>query len=173
VFYVAWPDIVSDVPQHERTLPIRYETVFCPTGDMFSPGFLDASAESFGPEGTPDLVDAVRRLHAALQEGDAGRFIDELALKFDESERAYPGWPGSTRGEARSELAELCAQRLVVRPFEVDKLRFEQRSGGRVAVVHHADGGNVLDAYSLDDPEVRIGARLVLTKHRGRWAVFR
>ncbi|MBI4955257.1 MAG: hypothetical protein HY908_24755 [Myxococcales bacterium] len=173
--YREWPKLCEELPARERHLPLRYSTTFEPEGELFLPAYLDAPPQEFDRQGTPELREAVRAVHAAIAGKDVGEYTRRLELKVDEHRRAYAHWDDLHDALATDELAGFFGEELLVRPLELDRLCFDARAGGRVAHVTHLDGGYVIEAVSITKGELdkRIRTDLTLTWHAGAWRVFR
>jgi len=84
-------------PQFQRE-PLHHRQTFRIEEPLPTPLYFHAEPASFGCEGTPDLRDAVQRIHGALERGDHEGFLDELSLRFECDERAYPDEDGMRAG---------------------------------------------------------------------------
>jgi hypothetical protein len=149
VLYFEWPREASHLPRDQR-LPFRWETRFVPPPIDFVPSFLAAPPSPVPCEGTLELLDALRRMHAAVEARDVEGFCREMTFKAAEMERAYPGWPGGSAHEMRKGVAGFFQMDLAVRPLELDDVHFESRAGGRLAHARRTSGGFVIEAISKD-----------------------
>jgi hypothetical protein len=175
-FRFEWPAEAMHLPEGQR-LPFRFEARFSPPGDLFKPLHLESPVEDIPCSGTPELREAVRRVHEALATGDLDAYCARFALKASEMERAYPGWVAVTASEMRADVEGFLQRDLRLRPLDVESdLHFESRCGGRLAHVRHLGGGLVLDAFAVDktpDGEtVRLAMDLTFTRHRGEWKII-
>jgi hypothetical protein len=175
VVYFEWPREAKHLPHEQRT-PFRFETRFTPPGEIFSPAFLRASREEVPCEGTPDLREAVRRFHAAVETRDLDGFCEGLAWKARENERAYPDWPDSSASDMRADMAGFFREDLRVRPLSLDEVHFEPRADGRLVHATHLGGGFLIDAISMDktpDGETaRVSMDLTLSRIDGEWRIL-
>lgn len=169
---VSFPAIYTSAPRERRHFPFLHRSRFEPGVDVHPPPWLAAPPAEIGCEGTPELREAVRRLHAAVDDSDADRFFQEIALKLDHQERAFEGHARATaRAKREAFRADLFDLRLRARPLEIDALHFEPRAGGRVVSVTRP-GGYAIEAACLDDPGRRIRTDLLFTRYAGGWRVF-
>jgi len=175
VVYFEWPREAKHMPYASRT-PFRWEIEFSPPGDLFEPAWLESAGEAIPCEGTWDLKEAVRRLHAAIVEKDIEAFATAMSLKGAEMERAYPGWAEGSMDEMRADMVGFLRTTLHVRPLDLDRLHFVGRAGGRLVQVQHLDGGFVIDAVSEErgpEGEVsRVRINPTLARQRGVWKVI-
>ncbi|MFT3764218.1 MAG: hypothetical protein QM820_01660 [Minicystis sp.] len=176
IFRFEWPREAKHLPEEQRT-PFRFEARFTPPGELFSPVYLESPREDVPCNGTPELREAVRRVHEALAAGDVDAYCDRLALKASEMERAYPNWPQASAIDMRRDVEGFLNMDVRLRPLDVEEeIHFEPRAGGRLAHARHLGGGTVIDAVSMDktaDGEsVRLSMDLTLTRHRGTWKVL-
>jgi hypothetical protein len=172
--YFEWPREAMHLPRDRRT-PFRFEARFTPEGEIFTPTWLSSAPEEVPCEGTPELREALRRFHQALEQRDLDAYCDGLALKASEYERAYPGWPESTAGEMRADMAGFLREDLRVRPLDLDEIHFEPRAGGRLVCAQNLLGGSVIDAISMDKTPDGASARVsldpVFTRRDGAWRI--
>jgi hypothetical protein len=174
-FYFEWPKVAADLPREKR-VPFRYETRFSPEGNLFSPVWLSAPSVDVPCNGTPELKDALRRLHAAIESRDVNAYCSEFSLKAREQERAYPGWPGSTAADMRQGVGEFFRMDLSLQELDLDDVHFELRAGGRLAHARRTGGGFVIDALTLDrtadDEQGRLSLDPTFVRHEGRWQLI-
>jgi hypothetical protein len=168
-----WPDMKNEVAEPHRRLPLWYKASFDPGVPVVRPPWLDAPRHDFDCAGTPELRDAVTRLHRAVEQNDADGFLHEISLKLEHYENSHPGIDHATRKAADDMFKnELFGYLPRVGPLDMGELHFEPLCGGRVAFVTRHDGGYALDAVCERDKKRRIEADLLLTVHKGRWQVF-
>lgn len=173
VLRFEWPKAAEHLPESERT-PFRWEDSFEPEGDLFTPIHLSVPPQAFDCHGNAALHDAVRRLHAAVQQGDVDEWAECLSLKFAERRRAYPGNPDVDPGVDRAPIIDFFSRPLQVRPLDLHRLHFESCCDGRVAHVTHVEGGHVIEAIAPDDTERRrLRLDPILTLVDGQWKVLR
>lgn len=174
-FYFEWPREASHLPS-DRRVPFRFEARFTPPGDLFSPAFLEASAEDVPCEGTPELRAALQRFHDAIMARDLDGFCSGLALKAKEHERAYPDWKDSTAEAMRADMAGFFHEDLRMKPLDVNDVHFESRAGGRLVHATHLGGGPLIDIISMDKtPEgesARVSMDLTFTRLHGEWKII-
>lgn len=173
LFERSFPELWQDVPAERRTLPYYHRETFHLDVPLPPPVYLSAPPTRFGCEGTPELHEAVRRVHASLAGGDGEAFLDLMDLRFRDIERAYPGAPDCTV-EGRRELfrREIFRYPIDARPLAPEGLHFESRAGGRVAYVTRIGGGAAIQAETRDVVrKIRIDPLLCF--HQGAWRVFR
>lgn len=160
-------------PPPDPPLPYLHVSRFRVDDRNPRPVYLDSPPADFGPEGTPEQHEAVRRVYRAFQSGDADAFLSEHALKLSERQRAYPDNNAFALANQRIEVAGHFNHTWQVRPTEMKELYFDRRADGRVAHVTRIGDGYALEARS-DDPEDNYFATdLFLTQHDGAWRVFR
>ena len=169
----TFPEILTRAPEERRHFPFLHRSFFDPGFDIHPPPWLAAPPATFPCAGTPELREAVRRLHAAVDGNDADQFLSEIALKLDHHERAFEGHERASAQSKREAFRDdLFAHRLTPRPLDLDELHFEPRCGGRVAYVTRPAGGPALEAACLDMPQRRLRTDLLLTQYAGDWRVF-
>jgi hypothetical protein len=175
VFYFEWPREAAHLPRSKR-VPFRYEARFTPEGNMFQPMWLSARPVEVPCSGTPELKDALRRLHSAIESRDVDAYCSEFSLKAREQERAYPDWPGSSAADMRQGVGEFFRMKLALQPLELDDVHFELRSGGRLAHARRTGGGFVIDALTLertgDDEQGRLSLDPTFVRHEGSWKLI-
>lgn len=172
--YFEWPKEALHLPAERRT-PFRWEGRFEPEGDLFTPIHLASPPEVIPCEGTPELREAVRRFHAAVEARDLDGFCEGLALKASEFSRAYPGWPDSTAQDMRADMVGFFKEDIRVRPLAMSDVHFEARAGGRLAYATHLGGGFLIDATSpdltADGERASVSMDLTFTRHMGAWSI--
>jgi hypothetical protein len=170
---MAHPRILDElqIPQAERQLPFEHEERFVLDPFDFTPSWLSVPAAEFGPEGTAELREAVRAVHAAVDSGDVDGFLDLIALKLEDTAHAYPSQAHATVPARHELFRELFALKPRPRKLDFGELRFDARRGGRVAHVYRTDGGPALEAVAELDPAHRLKADLLLAQVRGSWRV--
>ncbi len=170
---LSFPDCYELVAEQHRRLPFYCQLSFDPGVPLQRPPWLDAPECDFGCDGTPDLRDAVTRLHAALSENNVDDFLDQIALKLEHAERALEG-EDSAKAKYKREgfRSELFKYHLQAQPLDFADLHFAPLNGGRVAHVSRIDGGFALEAVARDDPQRRLRTDLLLTQHDNHWRVF-
>jgi hypothetical protein len=174
-FYFEWPRDAAHLPR-DRRVPFRFETRFSPEGNLFQPVWLSAPPVDVPCSGTPELKDALRRLHAAIEARDVNAYCSEFSLKAREQERAYPGWPASSAADMRAGVGDFFRMDLSLRQLELDDIHFELRSGGRLAHARRTSGDFVIDAITLDrtadDEQARLSMDPTFVRHEGRWQLI-
>jgi len=175
VLYFEWPKQAEHLPRDART-PFRFEARFTPEGNLFQPVWLSAPLVDVPCEGTPELKDALRRLHAAIENRDVDAYCSEFSLKAREQERAYPDWPGSSAADMREGMREFFQMDLSLQPLELDDVHFELRGGGRLAHARRTGGGFVIDCLTLDrtadDEQGRLSLDPTFVRYEGRWQLI-
>ena len=173
VHQVQFPQMWDDVDEDLKTFPYRHESRFTlPDADVYRPVFLDAPEQEIPSEGTPELRKAVQNLHDAVKSNDGSRFADQVALQFEEYERASGGVADTDVASQRKTSDEFFAHPIEVKDLEMDRLVFESRSNGRIVHVVRDDGRPVLMARATDDPSEQFQGNVLLTHHDGRWRAF-
>ena len=169
----VFPQMWEDVPERFRRFPYFYRARFDPGVAIHRPAYLDAPSVSFDCDGTPELREAVRRVHSAIEQNDVDRFLQEIALKLHHAEKALEGeeW-ASVAQKSKGFRDELFVHHLIARPLVMDDLHFEPRADGRVAYVTRKDGGFALEAIARGDPKRRLRTDLCFTQYAGDWRVF-
>lgn len=173
VHRVKWPDCWEMLTDDQRVLPFAHASRFLADERLLRPIYWDVAPVDFPIEGTPDQHLSVLEYSTALAKGDIDAFLDANALKLAERQRANPGHSELERGTQRKKLAGYLAHDWQVRPVRMEELAFESRAGGRVAYVTRKDGGRAVEAIAADDPTETFAVDLFLTRHEGRWRVFR
>lgn len=170
---VAFPECWKDEPEEKQVLPYRHVFEFTPPVDVFSPAYLDAPAEQFDCEGTPELRDAVREIHTALESGDGDRFVDLVKLNLEEQARAYAGHTERLMGTQMARFQEFFRNALDVKPLQdFSEVHFRPRADGRVCEVVRWDGQPLLHAINQTDPSDQFKGNLLMTRHAGQWRAF-
>lgn len=171
---VRWPDDMWEMlPDDKRVLPFSHTTRFAADERLGRPIYWDKPPVDFPLEGTEALHAAVTEFLQALQKSDVDAFMDVNSLKLAERQRANPGHTELDAGLQKQKLVAYLSKKWLVRPTSMDELVFENRAGGRVAYVTRADGGRAIEAVAADDPSETFAVDLFLTRHEGRWRVFR
>jgi len=164
-------------PNKEPPLPTANFTVFRPSGDIAEPPWMRAPKERFGPEGTPELRDAVKKIYEAFVKRDIGAYMDANSLKMQTWQRAFPDNRHYDAAPLRAQLAANFQKEWIVPPLDYDALIFESQADGRVAYVKRADGGKAIEATAKEqDPKGMqdgFATDLWLTQVDGVWKVFR
>lgn len=171
VIKMEWPALCADLPAEAAGLPLVYTQRFRADKVTHLPAYMSCPPIDFGPEGTPELREAVRAFHAAVANADASSFAEELSLKATEMTAAYAGDPSCSADDARREMADFASSGVSARPLDFDELLFESRAGGRVAYVTRIDGGPAIQAISGGGD--RLNVDLCLTRVNGVWRIFR
>lgn len=172
-FTLSFPDAWQEKDERFRRLPYYHRQAFLMDEDRPVPVQMRAAPQDFGCGGTPELREAVREIHAAIAENDCARFLEAVALRFEEGERLYPGERSFVAASRRRFFQEeVFLHRFEAAPFDPDALHYEPRAGGRVAHVTRADGGFAIDAHIAGMPEERFSFDPWLTFHRGAWRMF-
>lgn len=161
----------------EPPLPKAGGALFRPEGDIPEPVWLKAPRARFGPEGTPELREAARKVHEAFARRDVDAYFEAHATRLREWQRAYPESRAYDPELQRSSLAASLRQDWEMAPFDPDALLFESQADGRVAFVTRADGGKALQATSaapgVAGSRKTMEADLYFTQVDGVWRVFR
>lgn len=176
VHRVDWPELWKDMPAEERVLPTVHLSRFRADEALPKPIYDSSPRVEFGPEGTPELHEAVRRVFRAFAAGDTDAFIEENALKLAERQRAYPDIPELATSQQRSKIAAQLGEKWQMRPTDLERfedLVFERRADGRVAHVSRRDGGYAIEAVNANDPTSIFSTDLFLTQQAGVWRIFR
>lgn len=173
VHRVRWPDCAELLPVAQQVLPFVHVSRFVVDERLVHPVYWDAPKAEFPLEGTPDQHLAVHEYLQAFRKSDVDAFMDANALKLSERQRANPDHSEFERGAQRKKLAGYFEREWLVRPTNVEDLAFESRAGGRVAYVTRRAGGRAVEAIAADDPSETFAVDLFLTRHQGRWRVFR
>jgi hypothetical protein len=171
---VRYPAMIDEAEPRHRRLPFFHRQTFRIEAPLPAPRFFTAPTATFDCRGLPAQREAVARLFAALERGDDETLLDDLALKFEAMERAYPDEP---RMRAAARMREWREELLRFEPrpdraLELDALHFASRRGGQVVHVTRLDGRRVLEATCRKDPDRQILTDLVLIEHGGRWRVI-
>lgn len=171
---LRFPEVFEVVSPEHRRVPFFHRHVFRVEDDLPSPAFFAAPSSSFDCRGLPAQREAVARLFGALERGDHDGLLDDLSLKFEAMERAFPEEDrmrvGSRMREWREEL--LAYEPRLDRPLDLEALHFAARRGGQVVHVTRLDGKRALEATCARDPDRQIQTDLVMIEHAGRWRVF-
>lgn len=153
-------------------LPLYYEVEFDLPFPVPEPIYWRSPPADFSCAGTPELVQVVTEVHAALMQRDLRRFQDLISLKHFAFAAAFPGEPAAALDRQRSASEKFFSLRYLVKPLDITKVHFEPRAGGRVAYVSGWDDQPVLEAVAEDQPGLALRANLLLTQHDGHWRVF-
>ena len=167
---VDWPGLWEALPEGQRVLPMVHTAHFDITEDFERPAFLNAPKSDFGPEGNPELREAVRKFHDAVDRCDLDSYCESLDLKSEELLRSYNNHSDFTIDGARQEAAGFFQQNPRTRPLDFDELVFESCRGGQVAYVRRVDGGKAIESVGA---ETELSTDLWLTRHRAEWKIFR
>lgn len=173
VHRVKWPDCWEALAEEHQVLPFAHASRFVADELLARPVYWDVAPVDFPLEGTPDLHLAVMEYSHALARRDVDAFLEANALKLAERQRANPGHSELDRGVQRQKLQGYLGRDWQLRPARMEELVFERRAGGRVAYVTRKDGGHAVEAFAADDPSETFAVDLFLTRHEGRWRVFR
>lgn len=171
ILHFQFPDVWKNVPVEQRQVPYYYRARFDPDTIVPPLAFLAASPQEVPCEGTRELHDAVRELHAAFEQKSVAAMIDVMDLQMREYTASDPGYPGASRAEQISAFEELFENEIVVAPLVPELLHFTPRAGGRVVHVVRTDFRAVIDVKSVG---VAQGSRFdpVFTFHDGRWRLM-
>jgi len=170
IFRYEWPRVYRTLPI-VRQFPFVHGSSFTVPDLTFRSVHLDAPCSAFPLSGNEAQQRAVMRLYDTLLRADADAFMDAMALKTAELNRAYDGHPLVNPDKVRGQFRERFSRGLTVKPVSVDELVFESRADGRVAYVTRKDGGQPID---VETPTGEWMAHdLWLTFHNGDWRVFR
>ncbi|MFO0758402.1 MAG: hypothetical protein U0359_18060 [Byssovorax sp.] len=171
-----WPELWKLLPSEERCLPTLYTSRFQADEALPKPIYEGAPRAEFGPEGTPELREAVRRAFQAYASGDVERFLDEFGLRLADRQRFYPDIPELSLAQQRPKIAANLAEKWHMRPTDLEKFEdivFEPRAGGRVCFVTRRGGGYAIEAVNASDPSSVFTTDLFLTQQAGVWRIFR
>lgn len=171
---VRFPKILEDARPEFQREPLFAKQSFRVEHPLPRPLYLDAPAAEFDCQGLPEQRAAVARIYDALERGDHEGFLEELSLRFDCDERAYPD-EGDMRAGVRMQKWRDDLFPYDPRPegpLDFSQLHFEPRCGGRVAYVTRHDERHVLDVPCRKDPKRRIRTDLLMIQHGGTWRVF-
>jgi len=172
VHRVTWPDCWEGLPVDQQILPFVLSSRFVVDERLGRPAYWDAPPTQFPLEGTPEQHLAVQEIYRAFRQRDVEAFFDANALKLAERQRAYGGSDFDSSAQ-KKKLAGYFGRAWALRSSDLGDLTFESRAGGRVAFVTRKDGGRAVEAVAVDDPSETFAADLFLTRHDGRWRVFR
>lgn len=173
VHRVKWPDVAEILPEAQQVLPFAHTSTFTVDNRIPKPVYLDAPPSDFPLEGTPAQHAVVREVLDALSRRDIDGFMALHTLKLEERQKANPGHGELAAHVQKKALAGWLQKPWIVRPTPMDELAFESRCGGRVAVVTRPLGGRAVEAVNSEDPSETFSVDLYLTRHEGRWRVFR
>lgn len=171
---VRYPGFLDALLPEHRRLPTSYRANFHIDSPLPRPAFFDAKPAEFDCAGLPEQRDAVRRIFDRLSAGDHEGFLEELSLRFDSDERAYPDEPNMRAGFRKQRWRDdiFPYDPRPDGPLDFAELHFEPRCGGRVAYVTRHDERHVLDVRCANDPKRRIRTDLLMMQDGGRWRVF-
>ncbi|MCK6588118.1 MAG: hypothetical protein L6Q76_11080 [Polyangiaceae bacterium] len=169
-FALRLPDLSRPDGPSIQSLPYVHHARFELTEITARPAFFAAPPADFGPDGTPELREAVQRFHGAILRGDVDAMVEEARLKIAEHRRIYPNEDELSEASSRAELAAFFASPAKVRPIAWDNVVFRRCSGGRVAFVTRRDGRPLIEAVNARGHTMR--RDLWLTTYEGRWSVF-
>jgi len=171
---LRFPQIWDAAPERFQRYPFYHRESFELELDLPEPVFAVAPKAEFGCSGTPELREAVERIYRLIETGDYEGLLDELSLKFQCGEQAYPGEDAQRAGVKMQQWREelFAYEPRPVEPLDLSLLHFEPRRGGSVADVTRHDDGYVIDAVCAKDPKRRIRTDLLMVQHQGRWRVF-
>lgn len=169
---VELPVALGLEPWEKPPLPLYHEVEFDLPYPVAVPVYWHSPPADFPCSGTPELVSAVKDVHAALVDRDLRRFQDLLSLKHEAFAAAFPGDPAAALDRQRGASEKFFGLRYLVKPLDLSRVHFEPRAGGRVAHVSGWDDLPVLEAVAEDHPGLSLRANLLLTQHDGRWRVF-
>lgn len=171
---VRYPQMVETVAPAHRHFPFFYRQTFQVDVALPTPRFFDAPAAVFDCHGLTEQRAAVQYLYGLLERGEHEALLDELSLKFEAMERAFPDEDrmraASRKREWREELFAYDPR--PDGPLDFAALHFESRRGGQVLHVTRYDERHALEATCAGDPNRQILTDLVMLQHEGRWRVF-
>ena len=170
-FECRWPDILGETPLRDVKFPFIHHAEFEVEEPLRRPVWMDAPVSVFGPEGTPELREAVKDLHATWSSGDVPRILDAIQLKVDEFHSTYPEDSTFTRESTASQIAAFFTLPTRPRPHQPEALRYDACANGRVAYVTRKDRGYPIHIEATETKRMRTD--LWLTRHEGRWRLFR
>ncbi len=163
------PSVWDTLPEERRCFPFAGSFTFEVSGLIPRATYLDADRVQTPCEGTPELHDAVRDIHAVHVSRDRDRMIELCEPKLQDYALAFPNSSEATVSTQLSELDEVFADDPVFAPLEEDKLHFEARAGGRVVHVTRTDGGPVLDGKGT---KMNYQTDLLLTHTAAGWRLM-
>jgi len=169
---LRFPDIFMEVEQERRRFPYCYKKTFDPGVTVPPPPWRNAPEADFDCSGTPELREAVERLHQAMVSGNVDVFLDEIALKLNHAELAFPGDPDERASAKEALFRDFFREPLQVRSLDFDQLHFHALHGGRVAHVARLDDTPALYAQHAANPNIGMQMDLLMTRHDGRWMAF-
>lgn len=170
---MKFPDVMEALDTRHQRYPMYFRATFDPGVDIADPPFAGAPEADFGCEGTPDLRDALKRLHDTVARCDVEAFLNEISLKLEHAERALEGEEAMTAKQKKDGFREqLFKFEPEPQPLDFADIHFHALLGGRVAHVTRLDGGFALDAVCRKDPKRRMRTDLLMTRHQGQWRVF-
>jgi len=167
-----WPELKAEHPAEEQSLPIYHAIKFNYDPDAPEPVWMNAPRESIPVEGTPELHEAVRRLHSAYERGDVDDFLGAFQVKMDEHRKFYGLVPEVAPAAAREHCKRQLEMPWDVDPYDPSQVVFESRANGRVAFVSRKDGVPPVRARHKTDERKAWGSNLLLTRVAGRWQIF-
>lgn len=171
---IAWPALALAAGQTDDNLvmPFVFSTKFAVPEEHPRPYYDAHPREVIPEEGTPDLVEAVRRLHDALASRNARAFVGEFSLKLDEQRRFYGDSPDFDSKGLVAAYERRFSDPLSVRPVDPKDLRFEARANGRVAYVTRRDGTPTISARGVTDPGQSFDLDPLFVRHDQRWTLL-
>ncbi len=168
-----FPAIFLEAEEKFRRYPYCYRTTFKAPSHIVEPPWTKAPPCEFGCEGTPELRDAVERMHRSMVSGDVDAFLTENELRFQHTENAFAGDADYTESSRHALFRnEAFAKPLDVQPLDFGELHFEPVQNGKIALVTRFDHNKALRAVRRGNPNMGMGMDLFLTQHEGRWMVF-
>jgi len=171
---IRWPDVAIDRKDDKRPedLPFAFSMRFKMPEDLLRPYHLDLRPETIPEDGTPDLRDAVRRLHDALSKQQPRLFVDEMRFQFEEERRYYPSDSQLSIGSVLPAVEGQFSKKMRVEPLPPEQLRFESRAEGRVALATRRDGKPVIWAEGIDE-QGHMNFDPLFVRKDGMWTLYR
>lgn len=161
----AWERLSED----DKTFPFAGTFTFNPGGSVPRATYLDAATVTTPCEGTPDLLDAVRDIHAVHTTLDRDRMIELCEPKVQDFAIAFPNSGEASVSAQLAQLDDVLADKPVFADLEESLLHFEARAGGRVVHVTRADGGPVINGKGA---QMDYQTDLLLTRTPAGWRIM-
>lgn len=171
---ILWPEDAAARKDDKKPeeLPWGLTVQFEMPEDHPRPYYMDLRPEEIPEQGTPDLREAVRRIHDALMQQQPRLFVDEMRLDFEEQRRYYPTDARLSIGSVLPDVEAQFKKRMQVEPLPPEQLRFESRAGGRVALAMRRDGLPVLWAQGIDE-QGHMNIDPMFVRKDGMWTLYR
>jgi len=169
---LRFPEIFLEAEEPFQRFPYHYRKAFDPGVPIIAPPWQNAPHADFACDGTKELREAVTRVHSAMVDGDADRFLAEVALKLSHGAQAFAGDPDQTVAAKETMIRDFFVEPLSVQPLDFSDLHFHALQGGRVAHVARYDDSPALYAEHRDNPNIGMSTDLLMTQHNGHWMAF-